>query len=103
MEASAILAVWLAMALAGAMATLWWGRSLWTRRHQLAARTKVIASTAMVASVWGALSTVVGLVGLFGAAGGESVDPSQRARVLAEGISAAVNGIAFGLLLWLPT
>ena len=32
------------------------------------------------------------------AVGGESVDPSQKARILAEGISEAMNCTAFGLL-----
>ena len=34
----------------------------------------------------------------FGAVGGESVDPSQKARILAEGISEAMNCTAFGLI-----
>jgi biopolymer transport protein ExbB/TolQ len=33
----------------------------------------------------------------FGAVAGESVDPSQKARVLAQGISEAMNCTAFGL------
>jgi biopolymer transport protein ExbB/TolQ len=31
--------------------------------------------------------------------GGESVDPSQKARILAEGISEAMNCTAFGLVI----
>jgi biopolymer transport protein ExbB len=50
-----------------------------------------------------AFCTVVGLVQAFGAVGGESVDPSQKARLLAEGISEAMNCTAFGLLVWLPS
>jgi hypothetical protein len=34
----------------------------------------------------------------FGAIGGESVDPSQKARILAEGIAAAMNCAAWGVL-----
>ena len=33
-----------------------------------------------------------------GAVSGESVDPSQKARILAEGISEAMNCTAFGLI-----
>ncbi len=51
----------------------------------------------------GGAGTLVGLVKAFGAVGGESVDPSQKARVLAEGISEAVNCTAFGLIAWLPS
>jgi hypothetical protein len=41
------------------------------------------------------------LISVFGAVSGESVDPSQKARILAEGISEAMNAFAFstGLLL----
>jgi biopolymer transport protein ExbB/TolQ len=39
-----------------------------------------------------------GLIKAFGAVGGESVDPSQQARVLAEGMSEAINCVASGLL-----
>jgi biopolymer transport protein ExbB/TolQ len=46
----------------------------------------------------GLLGTVLGLIESFGAVGGESVDPSQKARILAEGISEAMNCTAFGLI-----
>jgi biopolymer transport protein ExbB/TolQ len=60
----------------------------------------------------GSIGTVAGLVKAFGAVAGESVDPSQRARILAEGISEAMNctafamvvcsiGMALGLAYWL--
>jgi hypothetical protein len=39
-----------------------------------------------------------GLYFAFGATGGESIDPSQKARVLAEGISEALNCAAFAFL-----
>lgn len=44
------------------------------------------------------VGVLLGMIKLFGAVGGESVDPSQKARLLAEGISEAMNGVAFGLL-----
>jgi biopolymer transport protein ExbB/TolQ len=46
----------------------------------------------------GLLGTVSGLISSFGAVSGESVDPSQKARILAEGISEAMNCTAFGLI-----
>jgi len=46
----------------------------------------------------GLLGTVSGLIQSFGAVSGESVDPSQKARILAEGISEAMNCTAFGLI-----
>jgi biopolymer transport protein ExbB/TolQ len=46
----------------------------------------------------GLFGTIVGLIKAFGAVGGESVDPSQKARILAQGISEAMNCTAFGLI-----
>jgi biopolymer transport protein ExbB/TolQ len=46
----------------------------------------------------GLLGTVTGLIMAFGAVSGESVDPSQKARILAQGISEAMNCTAFGLV-----
>jgi biopolymer transport protein ExbB len=53
--------------------------------------------------MFGALGTLLGLVKAFGAVGGESVDPSQKARILAEGISEAMNCMAFGLAVGVPS
>jgi len=44
------------------------------------------------------LGTVSGLIKSFGSVAGESVDPSQKARILAGGISEALNCTAFGLI-----
>lgn len=62
-------------------------------------------------AAWTALAVQLVLGGLcalrlVGSFGGESVDPSQRARVLAQGISEAMNCVAFTvlvLLIALPT
>ena len=45
------------------------------------------------------LGVASGLIRVLGATSGESVDPSQKARVLAEGISEAMNSGACGFLL----
>ena len=51
----------------------------------------------------GAFGTAAGLIMAFGAVGGESVDPSQKARVLAEGIATAMNCTSFASLVWLAS
>jgi biopolymer transport protein ExbB/TolQ len=57
-----------------------------------------LAMFANLAMLCGLFGTIIGLIKAFGAVGGESVDPSQKARILAEGISEAMNCTAFGLL-----
>ncbi|MCA9591957.1 MAG: MotA/TolQ/ExbB proton channel family protein [Myxococcales bacterium] len=49
------------------------------------------------APVIGLLVTVLFLRGAFDATGGTSIPPSDKARVLAEGISNAMNGTAIGI------
>lgn len=65
---------------------------------KISARTAYLALLANLAMLSGLLGTVTGLIMSFGAVAGESVDPSQKARVLAQGISEAMNCTAFGLL-----
>ena len=61
-------------------------------------RTGFLALFSNLAMLCGLFGTIVGLIKAFAAVGGESVDPSQKARILAEGISEAMNCTAFGLL-----
>jgi len=65
---------------------------------KIAKRTGFLALLANLAVLSGLLGTVSGLIQSFGAVSGESVDPSQKARILAEGISEAMNCTAFGLI-----
>ena len=65
---------------------------------KISKRTGFLALLANLAMLSGLLGTVTGLIAAFGAVGGESVDPSQKARILAEGISEAMNCTAFGLI-----
>lgn len=65
---------------------------------KLIKRTGYLALLANLAMLTGLLGTVSGLIVSFGAVSGESVDPSQKARILAEGISEAMNCTAFGLI-----
>jgi biopolymer transport protein ExbB/TolQ len=57
-----------------------------------------LALYANLAMLCGLFGTIVGLIKSFGSVGAESVDPSQKARILADGISEAMNCTAFGLL-----
>lgn len=98
-----ILIVWLALALAGSVATVWWSVRAWKRSAELNAGLKALAGIVAASAAIGSVGTLVGLVKAFGATGGESVDPSQKARILAEGIAEAMNCTAAGLLLWLPS
>jgi biopolymer transport protein ExbB/TolQ len=66
---------------------------------RIAKRTGYLALLANLAMLFGLLGTVSGLIQSFGAVAGESVDPSQKARILAEGISEAMNCTAFGLII----
>jgi len=64
---------------------------------RIAKRTGYLALLANLAMLCGLLGTVSGLIRSFGAVSGESVDPSQKARILAEGISEAMHCTLFGL------
>lgn len=61
-------------------------------------RTGYLALFANLAMLSGLFGTIVGLIKAFGAVGGESIDPSSKARILAEGIAEAMNCTAFGLI-----
>ena len=74
-----------------------------TRPRLLAAYALEYLMLGVATAVFGAFGTVAGLVMAFGATGGEAVDPSQKARILAQGISAAINCTAAALLVWLPS
>lgn len=60
----------------------------------------LLVSVAVVvgAPLVGLTFTVLSLRRSFGDVAGESVDPSQKARILAEGISEGMNGTALGLV-----
>ncbi|MBI4951976.1 MAG: MotA/TolQ/ExbB proton channel family protein [Myxococcales bacterium] len=64
---------------------------------KIAARTQFLGLLANLAMLSGLLGTVTGLIKSFGAVSAKSVDPSQKATILAQGISEAMNCTAFGL------
>jgi len=65
---------------------------------KISTRTGYLALLSNLAMLSGLAGTIFGLIKSFGAVGGESVDPTQKARILAEGISEAMNCTAFGLI-----
>ncbi|MBI4701958.1 MAG: MotA/TolQ/ExbB proton channel family protein [Deltaproteobacteria bacterium] len=64
---------------------------------KIGARTGFLALLSNLAMLSGLLGTVSGLITAFGAVSAKSVDPSQKATILAQGISEAMNCTAFGL------
>ena len=64
---------------------------------KVSARTGFLSLLANLSMLSGLLGTVTGLIRSFGAVAAKSVDPSQKATILAQGISEAMNCTAFGL------
>ena len=102
-EAALVTISWLFFVFVGIGLSAWMVHRIWRRRNDLGITTKVILALVAAAVMGGAFGTVAGLVKTFGAVGGESVDPSQKARILAEGISEAMNCTAFGIVVWVPS
>lgn len=100
---SVILTALLVFAVLGVSVTIWLVRRSWKRRRTAPIAERVAVSIVAAAAVFGGLSALLGVVAGFGAVGGESVDPSQKARILAEGIAQTMNSVAFSLFVWLPS
>jgi biopolymer transport protein ExbB/TolQ len=64
---------------------------------KITARTGYLALLANLSMLFGLLGTVWGLIQSFGAVSAKSVDPSQKAAILAGGISTAMHCTLFGL------
>ncbi|MGC4093315.1 MAG: MotA/TolQ/ExbB proton channel family protein [Polyangiaceae bacterium] len=86
-----------------ALATLWWSLRIWKRRNELPRWAQLAAGLAAASAVLGGFGTVAGLLKAFGAMGSTSEDPSQKARMLGEGIATAMNCTALGIFVWLPS
>lgn len=95
--------IWLVLGVAGTALTLWLVLRTWQRRAHSRAAERWLAAFVAATALVSVLGTLAGLVKAFGAVGGESVDPSQRARILAEGISEAIDYTALALALWIPS
>jgi len=70
--------------------------SLVREAHPVERRTSYLAMLANIATLLGLLGTISGLIRSFAAAA--QVDPSQKAELLAKGISEAMNCTAYGLI-----
>ncbi len=68
---------------------------------RLERRTAYLPTLANVATLLGLLGTIIGLIQSFQAI--SVADPSQKATLLAQGISVAMNTTAFGLIVAIPT
>lgn len=99
----ALLAAGLPLCVAGAGLTVWLMRRVWKARKQ--ARPAVTALTGLVlaAAAYGVFGVLVGVTKAMGAVGGQSIDPSSKARMLGEGIAEAMNCAALALLIWVPS
>lgn len=67
---------------------------------RLETRTPYVATLANVATLLGLLGTIIGLIQAFTAVA--SADPAQKAQILSESISIAMNTTAFGLIAAIP-
>ncbi len=65
---------------------------------KISARTPYLALLANIAMLAALAGTVWGLIKSFGSVSGQSIDPSQKAAILAQGISEAMHCTFFGLV-----
>ena len=65
---------------------------------KIAARTPYLALLSNIAMLAALFGTVMGLIKSFGSVSGKTIEASQKATILAQGISEAMNCTAFGLL-----
>jgi biopolymer transport protein ExbB/TolQ len=65
-------------------------------------RTAVLSQVANIATLLGLLGTILGLIGAFEALGNDNIPPEERTKLLARGISIAMNTTAFGLIVAIP-
>lgn len=70
--------------------------SLARESHPIERRTPYLAMLANIATLLGLLGTISGLISSFAAAA--QIDPTQKAELLATGISEAMNCTAYGLV-----
>lgn len=63
-------------------------------------RTHYLATLANIATLLGLLGTIIGLIAAFSAV--SNADPSEKASLLSQSISVAMNTTAFGLMVAIP-
>jgi biopolymer transport protein ExbB/TolQ len=67
---------------------------------RLEKRTQYLATLANIATLLGLLGTIIGLIAAFTAVA--AADPAQKASLLSQSISVAMNTTAFGLMSAIP-
>jgi biopolymer transport protein ExbB len=67
---------------------------------RLEKRTSYLATLANISTLLGLLGTIIGLIAAFSAVA--SADPSEKASLLSQSISVAMNTTAFGLIAAIP-
>jgi hypothetical protein len=95
--------VWLLSTVVGLGATAWLIRRRWRQTKPAPFGVKLVSAFVAGSALAGAVGASAGVLKGFGAVGGESRDPSQKARVLGEGIAEAMNWTAFGIVVWFPS
>ncbi len=70
---------------------------------KLQKRTNYLAMLANIATLTGLMGTIYGLIISFSAVGSEAIPEADKTRVLAKGISVAMNTTIFGLFVAIPT
>ena len=70
---------------------------------KLKERTNYLSMLANVATLTGLMGTIYGLILSFQAVGSDTVSESDKSRMLASGIAAAMNTTIFGLMVAIPT
>lgn len=70
---------------------------------KLKERTNYLSMLANVATLTGLMGTIYGLILSFTAVSGEGVPEAEKSKVLAKGISTAMNTTIFGLMVAIPT
>lgn len=70
---------------------------------KLKERTNYLSMLANVATLTGLMGTIYGLILSFTAVSGEGVPEAEKSKVLAKGISTAMNTTIFGLIVAVPT
>ncbi|HID38724.1 MAG TPA: MotA/TolQ/ExbB proton channel family protein [Calditrichaeota bacterium] len=66
-------------------------------------RTNYLSMLANVATLTGLMGTIYGLILSFAAVGSQGVSEADKSRLLAQGISTAMNTTIFGLMVAIPT
>jgi len=102
--ALALLAGWLFIGTLGGAATGWLVRHVWRRQPPPSFPVRSLAIAAVMGTIGSMLGTAFGVVKvLLAMQDGTTPHPSERMRTFARGISFAMNSMALGLVVWVPT